>query len=118
MGEMEAFYDHWMNVVGSAVIVGPSHHAGRFPDRAVMNMAPPTRTPCRRILSRMTVLADGSVPVCDQDFAGRHIIGSAASNSLAELWTSPGMESVRQSHRSGEFDGMPLCPACDEWHRP
>lgn len=118
IGEMEQFYDHWITKTGSAYLAGPSHYARQWPDLAVMSMAPPTRTTCHRIFFRALVLADGRVTVCDQDFKGNHAIGSLADSSLSSLWTGPAMTAVRRSHLDGGFNGMPLCPACEEWHRP
>jgi radical SAM protein with 4Fe4S-binding SPASM domain len=118
MDEMEPFYDQWTAKAGSAVIVGPSDYAGQLKDLSVMNMAPPTRFACERIFTRAMVLADGRVTVCDQDFRGLHAVGSLATNSLSTLWTSEAMAAVRHSHQAGTYDGMPLCTACREWHRP
>jgi hypothetical protein len=118
MDEMEGFYDHWITRTGSAVLVGPSRYAGQWPELAVMRMAPPARFPCRRVFSRAMVLADGRVTVCDQDFRGEHTIGSVADQSLSELWMGPAMTAVRQSHIGAAYNGMRLCPACEEWHRP
>ena len=118
MSEIEVFYDHWLGKVGSACIVGPSHYARQWPDLAVMNITPPRRFPCFRLFSRALVLADGRVAVCDQDFHGQHTIGSLANTSLHQLWTSDAMQTIRQSHRQATYEAMPLCAACEEWHRP
>ncbi len=117
MDEMESFYDHWLSRAGAAVIIGPSHYAGQWPDLAVMNMAPPNRFPCGRLFQRAMILADGTVPVCDQDFRGAHAAGSLKDSTLAAIWHGLMFNQVRQSHRDGAYNGMPLCPRCDEWHR-
>ncbi len=116
--DLEAFYDHWINRTGSAMIAGPSHYAGQWPDHAVIPMSPPTRSPCRRIFQRTMVLADGRVPACDQDFTGRHALGNVADTSLAAIWQGPAFQAVRQSHLTRTYGALPLCAACDEWHRP
>ncbi len=118
LDEMEAFYDRWINRCGSAVIAGPSCYGGRWPDLAVMDMSPPTRQPCARVFERLTVLADGRVTACDQDFTGEHAIGSIGEESLAAIWSGPAMASLRRSHLEKRYDGLPLCPECREWHRP
>jgi hypothetical protein len=64
------------------------------------------------------VLADGRVTACDQDYKGSHAIGSLTDSTLSSLWTDPAMTAVRRSHLDGRFDGMPLCPMCEEWNRP
>ncbi len=116
--EMEAFYDDWIRKAGSAVIVGPPAYGGPFADLAVMNMAPPRRFPCFRLWSRLLVLADGRVTICDQDFRGEHAVGSLHDSSLADLWTGPRLTDLRRVHRSDDYEGTPFCAACREWHRP
>ena len=118
VGELDDFFDGWVRKVGCAVIEGYSHHAGQLAERSVVDMSPPTRRPCRRIRSRCTVLADGRMTLCDQDFTGVSSVGSVADTSLGELWLGPAMESARRQHAAGRHDDLPLCPACNEWHRP
>lgn len=118
MDEIEPFYDHWISRTGSAVIAGPSHYAGQYPDRSVMNMAPPHRTPCRRIFGRAMILADGRVTMCDQDFKGTRAIGSITSATLSDLWLGDVMTNLRDAHTAGRYDELSLCSRCDEWHRP
>jgi len=99
-------------------ISGGSHYARQFEDRSVIKMAPAARGPCRRIQSRCMVLSDGRVTLCDQDVQGRQTIGQLAENSLRELWQGSQFTQIRSAHQQGRFDAAPLCPACDEWHRP
>ncbi len=116
--DMESFFDHWIGRVGSAVIRGYSHCAGQLPDRAVMNMAPVQRCACRRLTSRCLVLADGRVVACDQDFAGKQVLGDLTRVSLHAVWTGQQAKQIHACHVTGELAGLPLCPRCDEWHRP
>lgn len=118
MDELESFYDAWIQRTGTAVVRGPSHYAGQWPDLNVMQMAPPGRSACQRIYTRAMVLADGRVTFCDQDFRGAHAAGSLHETSLSDVWTGPAMEALRRAHENGDFGAMALCPACDEWHRP
>jgi MoaA/NifB/PqqE/SkfB family radical SAM enzyme len=117
MDDIEAFYDRWVNAAGAALVVGPSHHAGQWPDRGVINMAPPTRRPCRRLWARSIVLADGRLAMCDQDYRGLHPVGDLTRQSLAEVWNGPELQRLREEHAGGRWDALPLCGACDEWHR-
>ncbi len=112
--EMEGFFDKWQQQLGAALITGYSHCAGQRPRRAVTTMAPPQRTSCRRVFSRLLVLADGRVTTCDQDFAGRQTVGSLVDAPLSELWRSARLAAIR----AGDHAAQPLCSACDEWHRP
>jgi hypothetical protein len=112
--EMEQFFDRWQQRLGSVLVTGYSHCAGQRPRRAVTSMAPPQRGPCRRVFKRLSILADGRVTTCDQDFAGKQTFGSLADAPLGELWHSACLAAIR----SGDHARHPLCPACDEWHRP
>lgn len=118
VGELDAFFDGWIRKVGCAVIEGFSHYAGQIEDWGVMDMSPPTRRPCRRLRSRCLVLADGRVPLCDQDFQGLTAVGDLASSTLEELWQSQDMRTARQRHDEGDHAALALCEACREWHRP
>jgi spiro-SPASM protein len=117
MVEMEAFYDRWISRCGCAVITGYNDFAGQIEDKAVMDMSPPRRRPCRRLSGCMTILADGSATVCSQDFMGRCAIGNVNDKSVSQLWRSEKMEQLRRAHRGGRFDVNELCGRCKEWHR-
>ncbi len=116
--EMEAFFDGWLREEGWANIRGYSHCAGQLSDHAVMSMSPPTRFPCQQIQHRATVLADGSMITCDQDFAGRYPIGNVAETQIETLWNGRRLTRIRHGHQAGDYAIMPLCTGCDEWHRP
>lgn len=118
MGEMEAFYDHWLNKGCGAIIAGPSAYAGLFPDGSVMDMSPPARFACSRLWTRAMVLADGRVTLCDQDFTGAQVVGDVSAASLAEIWRGASLSQARQAHVEKRWGELPLCSACREWHRP
>ncbi len=116
--EMDDFFDGWIRRVGWAVIEGYSHHAGQLPDLSVVDMSPPLRAPCRRIRQRCTILADGGMTLCDQDFVGVSTVGSLHETSLADLWQGESLSAARAHHQAARYDELPLCAACNEWHRP
>lgn len=116
--EMEAFFDQWIERLGCASITAPSHAAGQCEDLAVTRIAPPRRLPCRRLGSRVMVLADGTVTACDQDVRGCSPMGSLSRAGLREVWMGDALQRLRSDHQRGEIGAHPLCAACDEWHRP
>ncbi len=81
-------------------------------------MAPPTRFPCSRLKQRAMILADGRMTLCDQDFRGNHAVGSLLEQGLATIWNGPALTEARNRHLNQDWDSLPLCRACDEWHRP
>ncbi len=116
--ELDAFHDGWLRKVGAVCITGAGHYAGQCPNHAVMNMAPPARTPCRRIVSRCMVLCDGRVVACDQDFRGLHPLGNLNEQPLETIWSGESFMRMRSAHQALDLSPFPLCGACDEWHRP
>ena len=112
--DLEAFYNTWQRRLGAALITGYTHRAGQRPRRAVTSTTPPKREPCRRVFARMVVLADGSVTTCDQDFTARQTIGRLGGCSLVDLWRGDSLSAIRGK----PVVDLPLCPACEEWHRP
>lgn len=116
--ELDDFHDGWLRQTGAVLISGHSHFAGQCEDLSVIKMAPSPRMPCRRLRSRCVVLADGRVTMCDQDFNGRHAVGTVHETSLESLWTASLLSDLRDAHRRHCFDTNPLCAACNDWHRP
>jgi spiro-SPASM protein len=117
LGEMEPWYDHWMRVLGCAVISGPSDFAAQIPDLSITNMTPPGRKPCARITSRMTILSDGSIVSCEQDVQARHVMGHIGHDSITSVWQGKAA-SLRSDHASAQWLKRPNCATCKDWHRP
>jgi hypothetical protein len=117
LAEMEVWYDQWLKALGTAVIVGPSDFGGLIADIGVADMSPPQRKACARLWSRMTILSNGRVVTCEQDAAGRQVVGDAATQPLSEIWKR-GLGAPRDSHHKGCFSSLSVCAACREWHRP
>ena len=112
LDEMEVWYDHWLKILSQAVITAPSTHAGQIPDHACADMSPPTRRPCMRINSRMTILSDGTIPTCEQDVQAQQPQGHSLTDQILPTWQQK-FPILRQNHGT-----QPLCATCTEWHRP
>jgi len=117
MAQMETFYDRWLKKCGGAVIVGYNDFAGQIEDKSVMDMTPPQRLACRRLLHSISILADGGVTICGQDFMGSCTVGNVNEKSIKELWRSRELEELRAAHRQCNFGMNELCGKCKEWHR-
>ncbi|MFO0972329.1 MAG: SPASM domain-containing protein [Phycisphaerae bacterium] len=115
--DLEAFYDRWMQSLGTAVIAGASAFGGRRSDRRVTRVTPPGRTPCRQVFRRALLLADGRLASCDQDYRGEVSVSTEPESGLA-AWTGGRMKALRCAQRDQSLGGWPLCGACEEWHRP
>jgi hypothetical protein len=117
LAEMEPWYDQWLRAVGSAAIIGPTTFGGLIPDVSAADMTPPRRVPCRRLRDRLTVLSDGSYVTCEQDVLGQQSLGRVGIDPLQNVWRAK-CDAVRNCHRDGRWNELPLCARCKEWHRP
>jgi hypothetical protein len=116
--DMEGFYDRWIRTTGSAVIHGYNHYCGQLSEDAVASAEPLIRGACRRLASRIMLLADGRAVLCSQDFAGRQPLGDWTRESLAEIWSGAARVDALSQHGRLELRTMPLCGSCREWFRP
>jgi hypothetical protein len=116
-GEMEAWYDRWIQAAGSAVIRGPSTYGGRIAETSVADMAPPGRRSCQRLSSRVTILCDGRIVSCEQDALGEQTLGRLGEDSVARVWQEK-FSRLRADHLRSQFERLPLCAGCGDWHRP
>jgi Iron-sulfur cluster-binding domain len=117
LAEMDVWFDYWLRRLGHAVIVGPSDLAGQIPDCALADMAPPQRKACGRILTRMSVLSDGSIVSCEEDVMGKQVMGVVGETPIQEVWRNR-FAGLRKCHEKAEWGEQPLCKGCREWHRP
>lgn len=118
LAELEPGFERWIRATGWAVIRGYNDYCGVLPSDTVLAMDPPIRGPCRRLHSRIMLLADGRAALCAQDTAGASAIGSWVSQPLAELWRGGGLHGARRAQSELALDDYPLCGGCREWFRP
>jgi hypothetical protein len=120
MDDMEGFFDRWTHFAGHAVIDGATTGRGPgtdlMPVQSPVPMAPPQRSACRQIRRRMTILSDGHVAQCDQDWLASRPFGNANTQDLAEIWRQ--MQTLWRAHDAGRWDELELCAGCHHWHRP
>jgi hypothetical protein len=117
LGEMESWYDHWMRVLGCAVISGAGDFAMQIPDLSVTRMTPPVRKPCARLAQRMVILCDGCMVSCEQDVMGRNSLGLISEDSIQSVWEGRS-RALRTDHAMGQWERHSLCGGCSDWHRP
>lgn len=115
VGEIESFLDRWTHYCGHAVIDAPTTACGSLPNLAVIDMSPPRRRPCRQLSRRMSIAADGRVPLCDQDLQAAAAVADLNTVAADEAWRS--LDNPRAAHATGSLDALP-CAMCTEWHRP
>jgi len=118
MADLEPFYDQWIRETGWAMIEGYNGFCGMLPSDTLLHTTPPLRGPCRRLDTRVMLLADGVAAICGQDYRGVHPVGCWASEPISEIWRGERLTAARQAHQRLQLGGMPLCGCCREWFRP
>lgn len=80
-------------------IVYKSHYASQY---------------CEFPWTSMTIMVDGSVVPCTQDYNCEMVFGNANSETLKEVWNNKAYESFRRWHINGNFPEGYKCPSrCD-----
>lgn len=113
MADLETFFERWMTVSGWAVIDRALTGRGLIPDMSPVPMEVP-RPPDKplalhRQKQRLTVLSDGTLCLCGQDWLGRLPAGKLGQAPLIELWRDAACLGESLETRAV------VCPACGDW---
>ncbi len=114
--EIEGFFDRWIATVGWAVLRGYGTLDGTLAPDALPGTTPPIRAACRRLASRLTLLADGRAVACSEDPRGRQELGRWDSETLTAIWRGDARGALREAHQDGRTGSLPVCGGCRQWH--
>jgi radical SAM protein with 4Fe4S-binding SPASM domain len=68
------------------------------------------QSPCWVLFNQMTILWDGKVVPCCNDYDGKMVLGDANTQHLRDIWKSYAW--MREKHKNFDFS-MPICKNCD-----
>ncbi len=114
--ELESFFDKWSHYMGQALVAPACDGCGLMPAMSPVPMTPPDRRACLQVSRRMSILSDGTVARCDQDWLGRAPMGDTHTQTLLDIWRDS--QAVAEAHAEQQWGGLTICGACVEWHRP
>ena len=83
-----------------------------MPDRRPADISPLKRHPCWHLKRDMSILTDGSVPLCKEDCSRSIILGNAFTESLETIWER-GLQTY-QDQITSCYKGV--CEHCDEYY--
>lgn len=68
--------------------------------------------PCRLPFTELLINWDGTASICCQDTEGEVIVGDAKKETLAQIWQSKLLNTVRAKHLAIQTENLPLCANC------
>jgi len=71
------------------------------------------RDPCRLLWTDMVISWNGDVPLCCNDYENKVILGNIKTQSIEEIWGGEKLRQIRDFHRKGEFEKIPICRNCE-----
>ncbi len=110
--DLEKFYRTWKANGAQVIVQKYDDFCGYLPSLKASDLSPVQRQPCWHLMRDLTVLIDGTVPLCREDVAGTRLLGNAFTDPLPEIWSRA--EAVYRSHLDGSYPG--LCAVCDEYY--
>jgi radical SAM protein with 4Fe4S-binding SPASM domain len=91
----------------------PHNWAGNAPGEAGTGN---TLIPCTFLFYSMTILWDGTVCPCPQDWYGSMVLGNLNEQSLNEIWNGEPIRTLRRRMFRRDLSGL-LCEQCDRIRR-
>lgn len=117
--ELEPFFRFWhakdSPTKGRVIIQKYDSFCGILPDEKPADLAPLTRIPCWHIKRDMTILQDGTVPLC-KEYMFEHSIGNVFEEGVETVWkkTNKIVEEHIIGARENNFKNK--CKDCDEYY--
>lgn len=118
--ELEGFYRYWKAHGGGELIIQKyDSFSESLEDKKVADLTPILRNPCWHLRNDVSVLLDGTVPLCRSvpvsctlDKESPYVLGNICTDSLEKIWNS--MRSHLENHCKNEYGE--LCRKCDEYY--
>ena len=109
---VDDFFFHWPNNHAGYVPDEPHRRKGILSQRLRDRIYGSVRMPCPYPWDALYLLSNGAMSVCRFDFDARVTVGRFGPESLAELWNSQRMMSLRKAHMDFDFREWPTCQDC------
>ena len=111
--QLDQFYRYWKQQEHVTPIVQKyDSFCGALPERKVTDLSPIKRFPCWHLKRDLSILIDGSVPMCREDLQHKHPLGNIFEEDIETIW-GRGNEYYRK-HIEAKYPE--LCRSCDEYY--
>ncbi|HKK64784.1 MAG TPA: SPASM domain-containing protein, partial [Clostridia bacterium] len=111
--QLDQFYRYWKQQEHVTPIVQKyDSFCGALPERKVTDLSPIKRFPCWHLKRDLSILIDGSVPMCREDLQHKHPLGNIFEEDIETIWA----RGNGYYRRHLEADYPELCRSCDEYY--
>lgn len=97
---------------GRPLVQKYDHFCNQLPDRKVVDLSPLKRFPCWHLKRDISVLIDGTVPLCREDLKSELIMGNIFKDSMESIFSSG--DEIYRGQCKGQYNK--LCGSCDEYY--
>lgn len=113
--EIDPFVETWKDRVDyvSVTNIGATTADSAVLSHSLREEKRKTFRPCQQLWQRLSVLWDGTVTVCCNDFDGFLAIGKVGQTPLAELWRGEKLTALRERHKKLKFGNL-ICESCSD----
>jgi radical SAM protein with 4Fe4S-binding SPASM domain len=67
---------------------------------------------CPFAFSVLSIMQNGDVPLCANDWHNLEILGNVKQNTIREIFNSPHVQEIRTMMHQGRYDELALCRDC------
>ncbi len=116
--EVDAFREHWVKKVEYVAIqryvpISPFDQEEDDMRAHATSFSPKEGAQkCSYAWESVFIHGDGTVLPCAAHRARKIAVGNIHKNTIHEIWNSPSMEELRMKHKTGNLEGLKLCPTC------
>lgn len=117
--EIKEFVEYWKPFIegnNGILIKQFDTWADQVEDRSVKHETF-ARAPCPVLNENMTIYWDGGATICCRDCFGVQTLANVNDTSIKEIWAGEKYNKLRQHNNALEFQKLPLCTSCDDWHK-
>ncbi len=118
---LEEFWRGWKKKTDNVIVQKYSTFAGFLPQRKVTDLSPLVRRPCWHLLRDLSILLDGTVPLCRECLQGEQVLGRLFDSGEGPVELARSLEAVWRAgeaplarHIAGNYPEP--CLRCDEYY--
>jgi len=111
----QAFLDLWRDKPVFAYVKSQDNRWYHEEDDGLVNRSHYQHQYCEYPWTSLTVMADGSVVPCTQDYNAEMVLGNVRDETLEQIWNGERYRRFREWHVTGKFpDGHKCSSRCDQ----